>query len=136
MLIVSKLDRLSRSVADFANLSALATRQGWRLVILDLALDGTTPQGELMANVLAAYFNLNVTSQAAKFGFGDGDLLDDALTLTPAQAAALGLPTNTTVGAYLQRVNTIMAGKNGVIPAGLFITINDVSDKINNSNHV
>ena len=31
-----------------------AKREGWRLVILDLGLDLGTPQGRLMANVIAA----------------------------------------------------------------------------------
>lgn len=55
VLAVSKLDRLSRSVHDFSGLVALAEDQGWSLRVLDLGLDMTTPQGELMANVLASF---------------------------------------------------------------------------------
>lgn len=55
VLLVSKLDRLSRSVQDFANLSALASQQGWALRILDLGLDMTSPQGEMMAGILAVF---------------------------------------------------------------------------------
>ncbi|MGZ4538682.1 MAG: recombinase family protein [Blastococcus sp.] len=54
-LVVSKLDRLSRSLLDFASLMDLARRQGWQLVVLDLAVDTTTPSGQLMANVLASF---------------------------------------------------------------------------------
>lgn len=54
-LVVSKLDRLSRSLLDFASLMDLASRQGWQLVVLDLAVDTTTPSGKLMANVLASF---------------------------------------------------------------------------------
>jgi DNA invertase Pin-like site-specific DNA recombinase len=53
-LVVAKLDRLSRSLADFANLLETATKQDWALVALDFDLDTTTPAGELVANVLAA----------------------------------------------------------------------------------
>jgi len=42
-LVVSKLDRLSRSLADFARLIETASRQGWGVVAIDLGID-TTPQ--------------------------------------------------------------------------------------------
>ncbi len=51
---MAKLDRLSRSVADFAALLDQAQRGGWGLVALDLGVDTTTPAGELVANVMAA----------------------------------------------------------------------------------
>ena len=54
-LVVSKLDRLSRSMIDFTGLMAKATKQGWALVALDCAVDTTTPAGEAMANVLATF---------------------------------------------------------------------------------
>ncbi|NHC44551.1 recombinase family protein [Motilibacter aurantiacus] len=55
ILVVSKLDRLSRSLLDFATLMDRARREGWQLVVLDLALDTTTPSGQLMANVMACF---------------------------------------------------------------------------------
>lgn len=55
VLVVSKLDRLSRSLLDFASLMERARREGWQLVVLDLALDTTTPSGQLMANVMASF---------------------------------------------------------------------------------
>lgn len=55
VLVVSKLDRLSRSLLDFATLMDQARREGWELVVLDLAIDTTTPSGQLMANVMAAF---------------------------------------------------------------------------------
>lgn len=54
-LVVSKLDRLSRSLLDFANLMQTAKRQGWELVVLDMAVDTTTPSGQLMASVMASF---------------------------------------------------------------------------------
>jgi DNA invertase Pin-like site-specific DNA recombinase len=53
-LVVAKLDRLSRSVQDFAGVLALARRQKWGVVALDLGVDTTTPSGRLVAHVLAA----------------------------------------------------------------------------------
>jgi DNA invertase Pin-like site-specific DNA recombinase len=52
VLVVSKLDRLSRSVIDFAGLLADARKRGYNIVALDFGLDLSTPQGELVANVL------------------------------------------------------------------------------------
>lgn len=55
ILVVSKLDRLSRSLLDFATLMDRAKREGWQLVVLDLALDTTTPSGALMGNIMACF---------------------------------------------------------------------------------
>jgi DNA invertase Pin-like site-specific DNA recombinase len=54
-LVVAKLDRLSRSLLDFAGLMDRSRRKAWALVALDLAIDTTTPSGELMANILATF---------------------------------------------------------------------------------
>jgi len=53
-LIVSKLDRLSRSLLDFAGLMTRARDGGWNLVALDLGIDLSTPAGEFMASVMAS----------------------------------------------------------------------------------
>lgn len=54
VLVVSKLDRLSRSVGDFSNIVDRSRRRGWQLVLMDLGLDTTTAAGELVANVVAS----------------------------------------------------------------------------------
>ena len=54
-LLVSKLDRLSRSILDFTSIMATARKQSWGIVALDLAVDTTTPAGEAMANVMATF---------------------------------------------------------------------------------
>ncbi len=54
-LVVAKLDRLSRSMLDFAALMAKAQKQSWGIVALDVNVDTTTPSGEVMANVMAAF---------------------------------------------------------------------------------
>ena len=48
VLVVAKLDRLSRSLLDFAGLLADAQARGWVLVALDLGIDLSTPAGEFM----------------------------------------------------------------------------------------
>ncbi|WP_309664456.1 recombinase family protein [Microbacterium paludicola] len=51
-IVVAKVDRLSRSVADFARVLELARSHGWALVAIDLGVDTSTPTGELVANVM------------------------------------------------------------------------------------
>jgi DNA invertase Pin-like site-specific DNA recombinase len=53
-LVVAKLDRLSRSLLDFASLMARAQAKGWNLVALDLGIDLSTPAGEFLASVMAS----------------------------------------------------------------------------------
>lgn len=54
VLIVSKLDRLSRSLLDFAELMARSQQEGWALVALDLGVDTSTPAGAFVATVISA----------------------------------------------------------------------------------
>lgn len=54
-LVSAKLDRLSRSVLDFASLASRAKVERWNLVALDLGIDMSTPAGRLMANVMASF---------------------------------------------------------------------------------
>ena len=53
-LVVAKLDRLSRSVLDFARVTERARRRGWAVVALDVDVDMTTPTGELLANITSS----------------------------------------------------------------------------------
>jgi DNA invertase Pin-like site-specific DNA recombinase len=52
VLVVAKLDRLSRSVSDFAAILAQSQREGWALDICDLGVDTTTPSGKMVAQIL------------------------------------------------------------------------------------
>jgi DNA invertase Pin-like site-specific DNA recombinase len=54
-LVVAKVDRVSRSLADFTRLMQVAQRQGWALVALDCPSDPTTPAGEALVNMLATF---------------------------------------------------------------------------------
>lgn len=83
-LVVAKLDRLSRSMLDFASIMATAQKQSWGLIALDCAVDTTTPAGEAMANVLATFaqFERRLIAQRTK----------DALAAKRAQGVRLGRP--------------------------------------------
>jgi len=54
VLAVARLDRLSRSMLDFAGILDRAQREGWSIVALDLGVDMTTPNGRLIAHILVA----------------------------------------------------------------------------------
>ncbi|HVD01938.1 MAG TPA: recombinase family protein [Candidatus Dormibacteraeota bacterium] len=51
-LIVSKLDRLSRSTVDFGLILEDAQKQDWAVLALDVGVDTSTPNGEMIAGIL------------------------------------------------------------------------------------
>ena len=83
-LVVAKLDRLSRSMLDFAALMDRSRKEGWALVALDLGVDTTTPAGEAMANMMATFaqFERRLISQRTR----------EALAVKRAQGVRLGRP--------------------------------------------
>ena len=83
-LVVAKLDRLSRSLLDFAALMEQARRSGWALVALDLGVDTTTPAGEMMASVVAtvAQYERRIIGQRTR----------EALVVKRLQGIRLGRP--------------------------------------------
>jgi DNA invertase Pin-like site-specific DNA recombinase len=58
VLMVGKLDRLSRSTLDFYTLLGQAASEGWTPLALDSPVDMTTPHGEAMAGVQAVFAQL------------------------------------------------------------------------------
>ncbi len=54
ILIVTKLDRLARSVADLVTITETLKRKGVGLRILAMNLDTSTPTGKLMLNLLGS----------------------------------------------------------------------------------
>lgn len=120
-LVTAKLDRLSRSIIDFATLMEQARRGGWAIVVLDCDFDMTTPQGELMANMLAAFaqFERRVIGQRTK----------DALAVKKAKGERAGGRPSTLPANVVQRIqreaaagkalNAIAKGLNAdAIPTG------------------
>ena len=83
-LVVAKLDRLSRSMLDFASILDRAKREHWAVVALDMAVDTTTPAGEMMVNVVAVFaqFERRLISERTKA----------ALAQKVAQGFKLGRP--------------------------------------------
>ncbi len=84
VLVVAKLDRLSRSVSQGAQVMERAQRRGWSLVALDFGLDTTTPAGEMVANVIlsTAQYERRLIGQRTR----------DALAAKRAAGVRLGRP--------------------------------------------
>jgi DNA invertase Pin-like site-specific DNA recombinase len=84
VLMVSKLDRLSRSVKDFGALLDRAAKRNWSVLCLDLGVDTTTPVGEFTANVVvsASQYERRLIAQRTK----------DALAARRAAGVRLGRP--------------------------------------------
>jgi len=95
-LMVAKLDRLSRSVKDFAELTERARVGSWSIVALDLGVDTTTPQGEAMANVSAVFAQLERRLI--------GERTKAALAVKKAQGVRLGRPVHPKVLEALPRM--------------------------------
>lgn len=54
-LIVTRLDRLSRSTLDFARILERFRAKGWNLICLDLGVDTSTAMGEAMAGMAVVF---------------------------------------------------------------------------------
>lgn len=87
VLVVAKLDRMSRSLLDFAGIMARSQKEGWAIVALDIGVDTSTPNGELIASIIMALaqWERRVISQRTK----------DALAVVVERGGKLGRPVST-----------------------------------------
>lgn len=90
-LMVSKLDRLSRSLLDTATILQQAKTGGWAFVALDVSVDSATPSGQLVSNIMASFaeWERQVIGQRTR----------DALNAKRAEGVKLGRPTTMDPGA-------------------------------------
>lgn len=72
VLVVAKLDRLSRSLVDFAGLMAQSRREGWSIDALDIGIDTSTINGELIANIIMslAQWERRIIGQRTQLALG------------------------------------------------------------------
>lgn len=59
-LVVTKMDRIARSVLNAADIMRAAEHQGWSLIVLDLGMDLSTPSGKAMAQMLSVFAELEL----------------------------------------------------------------------------
>lgn len=104
VLVVSKLDRLARSVSDFTTILARANSRGWALVVVELQVDTSSPHGKMLATVLMALAEWERDMI--------GERTKNALGAAKRAGTQLGRPTNvsTDTVAMIRRMRT--AGKS------------------------
>jgi len=83
-LVVSRLDRLGRDVADLLDVLALSLREDWKLVALDAPLDPASAFGECCMTILAAVAHLERRLI--------GERTKAALVVSRSQGTRLGRP--------------------------------------------
>jgi DNA invertase Pin-like site-specific DNA recombinase len=83
-VVVAKLDRLSRSLRDVLMLVDRAQAEGWRLVMLDVAVDTGTTQGRFVLSMLGSVAELERGLIA--------DRTRSALAVRKEQGVRLGRP--------------------------------------------
>lgn len=114
VLVAAKVDRLSRSLVDFATLVERSQKQGWSIVTLDLGLDLSTAQGEFVASILAAFARMERRLI--------GQRTRDAMQAKKAQGARFGRPS--LIPAQVQR-RIEGLHSSGVTLADIARTLND-----------
>ena len=117
VLVVAKLDRLSRSVLDFARMTERARARGWSIVALDVDVDTTSPTGALVANITSSVAQWEREIIAAR--------TSDALQALKARGASLGRPVTMPEAVRARIVDERAAGlslqaiANGLIADGV-----------------
>jgi DNA invertase Pin-like site-specific DNA recombinase len=83
-LVVSKVDRLSRSIIAFAQIIKRSRDNDWRLIALDMGVDFSTPQGKLLGAQLISFAEYEAEIIGAR--------TRDALRVKRAEGVKLGHP--------------------------------------------
>ena len=104
VLAVARLDRLSRSMLDFARLTQRASDGGWDIVALDLGIDMTTPNGRLVASILVAVaeWEREMIGQRIREGLAQSGKTLGRLPGMPKQGGAVAKPPPDTVLAAVE----------------------------------
>ncbi|BCO38053.1 recombinase RecB [Mycobacterium heckeshornense] len=122
-LVVAKLDRLSRSIVNAANIIEAAHAQGWSLVVLDLGVDLTTAAGRMVAMNLVnfAQYERELISERTKAGLAAkrarGERLGRPRQATPGVVRRIVMDRNT--GLSFAKIATTLAAEGILSPAGL-----------------
>ncbi|MFC5677793.1 recombinase family protein [Aeromicrobium endophyticum] len=83
-LVVTKMDRIARSVYNAADVMQAAQDQGWSLIVLDLGMDLSTPSGKAMAQMLSVFAELELEMIRSR--------TRDGLATAKAKGKQLGRP--------------------------------------------
>lgn len=115
--VVTKLDRLARSVANFLEIQKFLAEKSVNLRILDLNLDTSTPMGEMVLGVLAyvAQFERKIMLERQKVG----------IAKAKSEGKFRGRPKNEKL---LKRMDAEIAAYNRSDPRSL--TIKQIAEKL------
>lgn len=129
-LVITRLDRLARSVIHLSQVAERFQAENIDLVVIDQAIDTSTPTGRLMFNMLAAIaeFETDLRSERQLEG----------ITKAKEHGVKFGRPTKRTaeidVEIYNKRKEGVSIGqlaKNyGLGSATIYRILNDVSEKL------
>ena len=95
VLVISRLDRMARSVLDLARIADVLQRKGVALRVLDQSIDTTTAEGRLMFSLLGAFaaFEADIRSErqadGIKMALAKGVRFGRREALTPEQKATI-----------------------------------------------
>lgn len=121
-LVVAKLDRLSRSIINAANIIEAAQDQGWSLVLLDLGVDLSTAAGRMVAhNVMGfAQYERELISERTKAGLAAkrarGERLGRPRLATPGVVRRIVLDRN--AGLSFAKIAAALEAEGILSPAG------------------
>lgn len=121
-LVVAKLDRLSRSIVNAANIIEAAQAQGWSLVVLDLGVDLTTAAGRMVAMNLVnfAQYERELISERTKAALdakrARGDRLGRPRLAKPGVVRRIVLDRNT--GLSFAKIAAALEAEGILSPAG------------------
>jgi DNA invertase Pin-like site-specific DNA recombinase len=122
-LVVAKLDRLSRSIINAANIIEAAEVQGWSLVVLDLGVDLTTAAGRMVAMNLVnfAQYERELISERTKAGLAAkrarGERLGRKRLAKPGIVRRIVMDRNS--GLSFAKIATALEAEGILSPAGL-----------------
>lgn len=103
VLVVSRLDRIARSVIDLAKIADLLRRKGVSLQVLDQGLDTSTSEGKLMFNLLGAFAEFEADIRAERQA--------DGIALAKRKGVKFGRKKALT-GAQEERIRKMRAEEN------------------------
>lgn len=115
VLVAAKLDRISRSVLDFAALLEWFGAADASLVALDVGVDTSTPGGRLVANVFASVAEWERDTISAR--------TRDALQAARAQGRTIGRPSVIDRHNLAERIRRLR--KDGLTLQGIADRLND-----------
>jgi DNA invertase Pin-like site-specific DNA recombinase len=121
-LVLAKLDRLSRSIVNAANIIESAQAQGWSLALLDIGLDLATAAGRMVAMNLVSFaqYERELISERTKAGLAAkklrGERIGRPRLATPGVVRRIIMERN--AGQSYERITRALSNEGILSPLG------------------